>query len=198
MPSMTGRPGYRTMEMNGGSSAPYLARTPCLPLFCTLFNRGGNRRVFRLPGAGGDHFHCAVELSSGHIRCRFLSVCLCKRERLGEGSKIAKSLKVVRREGAKGLLKQMNETPPPKKKGLHMVQETLGRPLRPWSKTFLHPPTTFGISCFRHLSRNLINPLLLGKDTEMHFCNFFWGGGGGVRNWRLSELVEGRPKRWKL
>ena len=36
--------------MNGGSSAPYLARTPCVPLFCTLFNRGGNRRAFRLPG----------------------------------------------------------------------------------------------------------------------------------------------------
>ena len=32
--------------MNGGSSAPYLARTPCVPLFCTLFNRGGNRRAF--------------------------------------------------------------------------------------------------------------------------------------------------------
>ena len=30
---MTGRPGYRTMEMNGGSSAPYLACTPCVPLF---------------------------------------------------------------------------------------------------------------------------------------------------------------------
>ena len=30
---MTGRPGYRTMEMNGGSSAPYLARAPCVPLF---------------------------------------------------------------------------------------------------------------------------------------------------------------------
>ena len=57
MPNMTGRPGYRTMEMNGGRSAPYLARTPCVPLFCTLFNRGGNRRAFRLPGAGGDHFH---------------------------------------------------------------------------------------------------------------------------------------------
>ena len=28
--------------MNGGSSAPYLACTPCVPLFCTLFNRGGN------------------------------------------------------------------------------------------------------------------------------------------------------------
>ena len=70
MPNMTGRPGYRTMEMNGGSSAPYLARTLCVPLFCTLFHRGGNRRAFRLPGAGGDHFHCTVEPSSGHIRCR--------------------------------------------------------------------------------------------------------------------------------
>ena len=144
-----GRPGHRTMEMIGGSSAPYLTRTPCVsgtenqpkeevfgtdiprtsgghsrgypdpelrsgcskswknkhlgadihdpkvrtsttlrdfqklrseklwaefwfssvPLFCTLFNRGGNRRAFRLPGAGGDHFHCAVEPSPGHIRC---------------------------------------------------------------------------------------------------------------------------------
>ena len=56
MPNMTGRPGYRTMEMNGGSSKPYLARTPCVPLFSTLFNRGGNRRAFRLPGAGGGSF----------------------------------------------------------------------------------------------------------------------------------------------
>ena len=39
---MTGRPGHRTMEMNGGSSASYLVRTPCVPLFCTLLNRGGN------------------------------------------------------------------------------------------------------------------------------------------------------------
>ena len=56
MPNMTGRPGYRTMEMNGGCSSPYLACTPCVPLFCTLFNRGGNRRAFRLPGAGGGSF----------------------------------------------------------------------------------------------------------------------------------------------
>ena len=69
MPNMTGRPGYRTMEMNGGSSAQYLARTPCVPLLCTLFSRGGNRRVFRLPGAGGDQFHCTVGSSPGHIRC---------------------------------------------------------------------------------------------------------------------------------
>ena len=48
MPNMTGRPGHRTMEMNGGSSTSYLARTPRI----------------------GDHFHCAVEPSPGHIRCR--------------------------------------------------------------------------------------------------------------------------------
>ena len=56
MPGMTGRPGYRTMEMIGGSSAPYLARTPCVPLFCTSFNRVGNKERFRLPGAGGGSF----------------------------------------------------------------------------------------------------------------------------------------------
>ena len=42
--------------MNGGSSAPYLALTPCVPLLSTLFNRGGNRRAFRLSGAGGGSF----------------------------------------------------------------------------------------------------------------------------------------------
>ena len=53
MPNMTGRPGYWTVEMNGGSAAPYLACTPCVPLFCTLFNRGGKRRAFRLQGEAG-------------------------------------------------------------------------------------------------------------------------------------------------
>ena len=33
--------GSQNNGMNGGSSASYLARTPCIPLFCTLFNRGG-------------------------------------------------------------------------------------------------------------------------------------------------------------
>ena len=70
MPNMTGRPGYQTMEVSGRSSASYLAHTPCVPLLSTLFNRGGNRRAFRLPGAGGDHFHRAVEPLPGHIRCR--------------------------------------------------------------------------------------------------------------------------------
>ena len=48
----------------------YPLRPPCVPLLSTLFNRGGNRRAFRLPGEGGDHFHCLVEPSPGHIRCR--------------------------------------------------------------------------------------------------------------------------------
>ena len=43
---------------------------PLHSLVCTLFNKGGSRRAFRLPGAGGDHFHCAVEPSPGHIRCQ--------------------------------------------------------------------------------------------------------------------------------
>ena len=68
--NMTGRPGYRTMEMIGASSALYLARAPCIPLFSTLLNRGGGRRVFRLPGLGADHFHCTVEPSPGHMWCR--------------------------------------------------------------------------------------------------------------------------------
>ena len=70
MPNMTGRPGCWTMGMNGGSSESCLARTPRFPLFCALFNRGGNRRAWRLPGEGRDHFHCTVEPSPGHIRCR--------------------------------------------------------------------------------------------------------------------------------
>ena len=71
---MTGRPGYRTMEMIRGSSVRYLACTPCVPLFCTLFTGGGNRRASRLPGEGGDHFHCAVEPSPGHLWCRELNL----------------------------------------------------------------------------------------------------------------------------
>ena len=58
--------------MNAGSSASYLACTPYVPVLCNLFNRDGNRRAFKLPGEGGDHFHCAVEPSPGHIRCRSL------------------------------------------------------------------------------------------------------------------------------
>ena len=54
-------------------SAPYLACTPCVPLFCTLFNRGGNRRVFRLRGVGGDHLYCTVEPSPGHTRCQVVA-----------------------------------------------------------------------------------------------------------------------------
>ena len=74
-PNMIGRPGCWAMAMNGGSSASYLASTPCVPLFCTLFVRGGNRRAFRLAGEGGDHFHCTVEHSPSHIQCRSSEDC---------------------------------------------------------------------------------------------------------------------------
>ena len=38
--------------MIGGSSAPYLACTPCVPLFCTLFNRGGTEALLDYQGRG--------------------------------------------------------------------------------------------------------------------------------------------------
>ena len=41
---------------NGNDSAPHLACTPFVPLFCTLFKRGGSRSAFRLPGAGRGSF----------------------------------------------------------------------------------------------------------------------------------------------
>ena len=47
---------------------------PLRSLSCTLFNKGGSRGAFRLPGTGGDHFHCTVEPSPGHIRCRVSSI----------------------------------------------------------------------------------------------------------------------------
>ena len=58
---MTGRPGYLTMEMKWRKirAAPRLY--PLRSLVCTLFNRGGSKGAFRLPGAGGDHVHCTVE-----------------------------------------------------------------------------------------------------------------------------------------
>ena len=41
--------------------------SPCLILSLLSVEAEG---PFSLPGEGGDHFHCAVEPSSGHIRCR--------------------------------------------------------------------------------------------------------------------------------
>ena len=70
MPNMTGRPGYRTMEMIGGSSAPYLACTPCIPFFVLCFIGLETTNVLDYQGRAGDHFHCTVEPSPGHTRCR--------------------------------------------------------------------------------------------------------------------------------
>ena len=43
---------------------------PSHPLVCAYFHRDGNKERFRLPGAGGERFHCTVDPSPGHIRCR--------------------------------------------------------------------------------------------------------------------------------
>ena len=66
--SMIGRPGCRTGVPDSGNRWRKFRVVPRFhplrPLFSTLFNGGGNRRAF-----SGDHFHCTVEPSSGHIRC---------------------------------------------------------------------------------------------------------------------------------
>ena len=67
---VTGWPGDRTMEMNGGSTASYLARTPCIPVFSLFKSSSGSEGAFRLPGATWDHFRCAVELLLGHARAQ--------------------------------------------------------------------------------------------------------------------------------
>ena len=63
------------MEMNGGSSTPYLARTPCVPLCFVLRLIGVETEgVLDYQGRAGDHFHCTVEPSPGHIRRRLEGV----------------------------------------------------------------------------------------------------------------------------
>ena len=53
--------GCQTKEMNGGSSASYLARTPCVP--CIMLSLIGleTEGLFRLPGKRTDNFHCMVD-----------------------------------------------------------------------------------------------------------------------------------------
>ena len=87
---------YFQMGMNGGSSAQHLACTPCVPLFSTLFTKGGSRGAFRLPGAGRDHFHCTVEPSPGHIRCRLAFTSVPVKVRDGE-TRIKMKFAVLRR-----------------------------------------------------------------------------------------------------
>ena len=68
---MTGRQGDRMMDMNGESPASYLARTPRVPLVMLNLITLESNASFILPKATWDHFHCPVEPSPGHIRCRF-------------------------------------------------------------------------------------------------------------------------------
>ena len=47
--------------------------SPCFVL-CLLGVE--TERAFRLPGEGGDHLHCMVELRPGNLRCRLLETTL--------------------------------------------------------------------------------------------------------------------------
>ena len=70
---MTGRPGYSDNGNDWKKFRVVPRLYPLRSLVCTLFNKGGSRGAFGLPGTGGDHFHCAVEPSPSHIRCRPLN-----------------------------------------------------------------------------------------------------------------------------
>ena len=73
------------MEMNCGSSASYLARTPCAPLFCALLTRVGNRRALDYQGmAGIISIVRWVEPSPGHIP-KYLLSGVWRRGEIGKG-----------------------------------------------------------------------------------------------------------------
>ena len=56
MPDITGRPGpgFRTMEMFGGSAASYLARTPRIPLFVLVFIGLEAKKLLDYQGRAGS------------------------------------------------------------------------------------------------------------------------------------------------
>ena len=54
MPDMTGRPGCQTMEIFGGSTASYLARTPRIPLFEFIFIGLETKNVLDYQGRAGS------------------------------------------------------------------------------------------------------------------------------------------------
>ena len=64
-------------RQNQGNIGPKSSWEPPFPgilvfFSCAVFlppiHRTGNKERFRLPGAGGEHFHCTVDPSPGHIR----------------------------------------------------------------------------------------------------------------------------------
>ena len=72
MPNMTGRPGYRTRPGRWMEEVPRRTSLALLPSPCfVLCLIGvGTGELLDYQGRVGDHFHCAVEPSPGHIRCR--------------------------------------------------------------------------------------------------------------------------------
>ena len=71
MPDMTGRPGRRTKEMFGGSTASYLARTPRIPLFVLIFIGLEIKKRLDYQGRAGST-SIVRWTPPGHIRCRMI------------------------------------------------------------------------------------------------------------------------------
>ena len=65
MPDMTGRPGCRTMEMFGESTASYLARTPRIPFFVFIFIGLETKNVLDYQGRAGSTCIVQWTLRSG-------------------------------------------------------------------------------------------------------------------------------------
>ena len=80
--AQSGRPGYLTltMEMNGGSSAPHLACTPCVPLFVHCLVRVEAEGLLDYQGRAGIISIVRWNLRPGHIRCR-TSFCRAGRDK---------------------------------------------------------------------------------------------------------------------
>ena len=72
------------------------------PRFVLSLVGGGNRRAFRLPAAGGDHFHYMVEPLPDQIRCRIPST-----PKLLQYKKILRGINFVK------ITKNIFQPPPP-------------------------------------------------------------------------------------
>ena len=88
--NMTGRPGNRTIEMNGRSTASYFARTLCVPVFLLIYAGLEANGAFRLPGAMWENLRCrwnlrpvifGVEILSFGPRCKLLHVTMWMQHR---------------------------------------------------------------------------------------------------------------------
>ena len=69
-----GRPGHRTMKINGRSAVSYLVRTPRVAFFLLILKGLEANGAFSFPGVTWDCFRCTVEPFAGHLWARFIGI----------------------------------------------------------------------------------------------------------------------------